>query len=209
MLCLANFVLSIMSIISYGRSVRSNPGIWKSVDWLTIVISLTLATNVTCTGLIAFRILRIHRRTAPLVVRVDGRHSGSITLTFLSVIVESAAIYTAMLVVTMILIRSQSFIFFIFIDCLPPTIGLVFSYIIIRVSRGTSYGDNGVESTNTVGHGQYRSNNRNFPSINTCSGGKTDIEVQIRMEQMTYMESVEIDGSSRDNESNVGKHAAA
>ncbi|KAJ7270006.1 hypothetical protein B0H12DRAFT_1093979, partial [Mycena haematopus] len=174
MLCLVNFTISILSIVSYAELDRSNPGIWESVDWLTIVISLTLSTNVICTGLISLRILQIYRRVARMVI--NGHRPTSIK--FLSVIVESAAIYTAVLVATMVVVRSQSFVFFIFIDCLSPTIGLVFSYIIIHVSRGTSYGD--TQNTNNLS-GQSLSNNRDFesrPSIGTRSGGKTEVQIR-------------------------------
>ncbi|KAF7376795.1 hypothetical protein MSAN_00096900 [Mycena sanguinolenta] len=50
-----------------------------------------------------------------------------------------AAIYTLVLVGALISNRANSFVNFVFFDCTPSTIGLVFSCIIIRVSRGTAY----------------------------------------------------------------------
>ncbi|KAF7367624.1 hypothetical protein MSAN_00825900 [Mycena sanguinolenta] len=223
LLCLANFIISVLSIVSYGELDHSNPSVWATDDWLTIIISLTLSTNVVCTGLISFRIMQIHRR----VVSMVSHTRRSLSMKFLSVIVESgpsfnftsiraftfnllkAAIYTAVLVATMIVIRSQSFVFFVFIDCLSPLIGLVFSYIIIRVSRGTSYGERTITSTS---QGHYPGNNRGFQTGPTLSapsrtGGGT--EVQIRLEQTTYR-SGQVDPFKPEDSSldSVGKYTA-
>ncbi|KAJ6459577.1 hypothetical protein C8R45DRAFT_1221320 [Mycena sanguinolenta] len=227
MLCLGNFIISVLSIVSYGELDRSNPSIWATNDWLTIIISLTLSTNVVCTGLISFRIIQIHRR----VVSIVAHTRRSLSMKFLSVIVESglffdfnsiraftftslkAAIYTAVLVATMIIIRTESFVFFVFIDCvskicpdlpmllyanvsvqLSPLIGLVFLYIIIRVSRGTSYGERTMGTT-SISQGHYRANNRDFqagPTIGAPSRSGGGTEVQIRLEQTTY-ESAQVD----------------
>ncbi|KAF7367636.1 hypothetical protein MSAN_00827200 [Mycena sanguinolenta] len=193
MLCLANFIISVLSIVSYGELDRSNPGIWASVDWLTIVISLTLSTNVICTW---SHFVPDHA-DPPSGCLYDRQYS------------SFPAIYTAVLVATMVVIRSQSFVFFVFIDCLSPLIGLVFSYIIIRVSRGTSYGESTMNTT-SISHLHYRGNNQDFesgPTISARSGGKT--EVQIRLEQTTYG-SAEVDSVKPEDASpnNIGKYTA-
>ncbi|KAF8168611.1 hypothetical protein K438DRAFT_1856313 [Mycena galopus ATCC 62051] len=180
-LCLADFILGIVAIVALSESGRSNAVVWTSVNWLIYVFAFTVSINVVCTGLISFRILAMHRRVARMVV--NGRTA---TLKIVSVIVESAAIYTAILLVTIAVVQTQNFAFFVVIDCLPPTIGLVFSHIIIRVSRGTSFGETTVNLNTTTTSQQYSSNHHDFrpgESIITRSGGKT--EVHIRLEQIT------------------------
>ncbi|KAJ6459593.1 hypothetical protein C8R45DRAFT_1109459 [Mycena sanguinolenta] len=205
MLCLAHFIVSVLSIVPYAVRERSNPDVWASVNGLTIMISLTLSTNVICTGLIVFRIMQIHRR---VVFMVANTHR-SVSMKFLSIVVESASIYTAALVATMIVLRSQSFVFFVFVDCLSPLIGLVFSYIIIRVSRGTSYGESTMNTT-SISEVHYRVNNRDSESgltISARSGRKT--EVQITLEQATHGSSEASSVKPEDSSpNNVGKYAA-
>ncbi|KAJ7311714.1 hypothetical protein DFH08DRAFT_973804 [Mycena albidolilacea] len=126
------------------------PAIWGNIvlKSLNLFLSLTLCTNIICTGLISFRILRIHYQVSPLIA------SGpSYTMRVMSTIVESAALYTFLLIGTLINNSVNSYINFILFNCTTPTIGLVFSYIIIRVSRGTSYGDTGI-SIGTMRLGQ-------------------------------------------------------
>ncbi|KAJ7725169.1 hypothetical protein B0H16DRAFT_1895180 [Mycena metata] len=118
--------------------------VFKIIEPYNVFIYLTLITNVLCTLLISYRILTI-RRSVSGSLRSDG-----ITSKIITVIVESAAMYTLLLIALLITNSTGSYILYILTDVLPPTIGLVFSYIIIRVSRGTSYGDDStrrVEST--------------------------------------------------------------
>ncbi|KAF7342909.1 hypothetical protein MSAN_02007300 [Mycena sanguinolenta] len=131
-LCLANFGSCFWVIIALSDlNMGLNPSVWHNVVYksINLFLSLTLCTNVICTALIAFRILRIHRQ-----------------LRWMS---TSAAIYTLLLIATLISNSVSSYVNFILFNCTPPTIGLVFSYIIIRVSRGTSCEENAT-STETM-----------------------------------------------------------
>ncbi|KAF7368467.1 hypothetical protein MVEN_00169900 [Mycena venus] len=137
LLVLANMVIGIFGIMA----LDSNTTLWSPVDWMNALISLTLCTNVICTGLISFQIIRVHRRIAWMASTDSSRD----TIRIVSIIVESAAVYTAMLAATLVVARLRGFGIFILVDCLSPTIltqndfkGLIFSSIIIRVSRGTS-----------------------------------------------------------------------
>jgi len=176
----ADFTLSILALIASGELASSNATVWGSIDWLPYALYLTLSLNVICTGLISFRILENHRRVAHVIVG----HSGGMKI--LSVIIESAAINTVVLVATVAVIRNQNFAFFVLIDCLSPLIGLVFSSIIIRVSRGTSYGER--RASTTTSSRQYRSHLRDLSgdNISTRSGGKNG--VQIKLERTTVNE---------------------
>ncbi|KAF8207409.1 hypothetical protein K438DRAFT_1962334 [Mycena galopus ATCC 62051] len=133
---LANFGVSVWSLYSV---VAFNPNtMFSEIAYaVDVIICLTLFTNVLCTGLISYRIFSIWRNVA-------GNFSGIITM-----IVESAAVYTLLLIAQLIANALGSFISVLLMALVPSTVGLVFSYIIIRVSRGSSYGDgpSGAQST--------------------------------------------------------------
>ncbi|KAJ6472478.1 hypothetical protein C8R45DRAFT_1077990 [Mycena sanguinolenta] len=139
-LCLANLGSSFWVIIALADLNKGlSPSVWHNVVYksINLFLSLTLCTNVICTALIAFRILRIHRD-----LRWMSSTGPTYTMRAVSIIVESAAIYTLLLVATLISNSVESYVNFVLFNCTPPTIGLVFSYIIIRVSRGTSCEEN-------------------------------------------------------------------
>ncbi|KAF8170518.1 hypothetical protein K438DRAFT_1982665 [Mycena galopus ATCC 62051] len=125
-LCIANLGSSVWVTLALSKLDTEGPSIWGNIVFksLNLFLSLSLCTNVICTGLISFRILSIRRR------QTSGLAGSSFMYTKkdISIIVESG--------------RVNSYINFVFFDCTPPTIntkGLVFAYIIIRVSKGTSY----------------------------------------------------------------------
>ncbi|KAJ7479333.1 hypothetical protein B0H11DRAFT_2233764 [Mycena galericulata] len=64
-----------------------------------------------------------------------------ISLSLATNLLCTATMYTLLLTGTLISEGLNSYVNYILFDCTPPTIGLVFSYIIIRVGRGTSYGE--------------------------------------------------------------------
>ncbi|KAJ7265704.1 hypothetical protein C8J57DRAFT_1330400 [Mycena rebaudengoi] len=103
-----------------------------------IFVILTLCTNIVCTGLISFRILQSYRHAAPVL---SGSSRRSESMRIVSLLIESAAINTLLLVGLLVSSRLNSTASYILNDCSSPTIGLVFSLIIVRVGRGTSYGE--------------------------------------------------------------------
>ncbi|KAJ6456429.1 hypothetical protein C8R45DRAFT_1110945 [Mycena sanguinolenta] len=137
LLCLANLGSSIWLMTALA-DLKFSPAVWRNIVFksMNLFLSLTLCTNIICTGLISFRILHIHNQVSCLETT-----SGTYSMRAVSAIVESAAIYTLVLVGALIGNTMNNYVNFVFFYCTPPTIGLVFSYIIIRVSRGTSYGD--------------------------------------------------------------------
>ncbi|KAF8138049.1 hypothetical protein K438DRAFT_1881014, partial [Mycena galopus ATCC 62051] len=187
MLCVANLGSSIWVTIALAKLDTEGPAIWGNIVFksLNLFLSLTLCTNIICTGLISFRILRIHRQLR-WISSVSGP---TYTMRVLSVIIESAAIYTLLLVGTLISNEASSYVNFVFFNCTPPTIGLVFSYIIIRVSRGTSYGEN--PATATVGTVHFRQGplTTNYELDQTPSGPVG--AVQVRLERETVADSDE------------------
>ncbi|KAJ7740306.1 hypothetical protein B0H16DRAFT_1757990 [Mycena metata] len=112
-----------------------------TVKPLDLFLSLTLCTNVICTGLISFRIWYIHRLVAQITISSEVR-----TLEVVSIIIESAAIYTLLLTTTLIIGRLNILLNFVLFACISPTIGVVFSYIIIRISHNTAYNDTSIST---------------------------------------------------------------
>ncbi|KAJ7027097.1 hypothetical protein C8F04DRAFT_1267385 [Mycena alexandri] len=92
--------------------------VFKIVQPFNIFIYLSLSTNVLL--LISYRIFSIRRNVAGIVSGGGAQISDDVTSKITTVIVESAAILS-------------SYVFYILTDMVPPTIGLVFSYIIIRL----------------------------------------------------------------------------
>ncbi|KAF7376691.1 Ras-domain-containing protein [Mycena sanguinolenta] len=137
LLCLANLGSSIWLMTALAH-LELSPAVWGNIVFksLNLFLAVTLCTNIICTALISFRILRIYHQVSGLEPT-----SGTYSMRAVSAIVESAAIYTLVLVGALVSNKINSYVNFVFFNCTPPTIGLVFSYIIIRVSRGTSYGD--------------------------------------------------------------------
>ncbi|KAK6980732.1 hypothetical protein R3P38DRAFT_3376649 [Favolaschia claudopus] len=182
LLSLANLGTGALVIAALIEAGDQNSAISSSkVDSLNAFISLSLCTNVVCTGLIAFRIVQVHRQVSWMVASNTRRSSESLRV--LSIIVESAAIYTLLLIATLITDHLDGFVSFILINCTPPTIGVVFSYIIIRVSRGTSYGENSITATSVSTLGA-RANTSTFGQSYTTRPGNRS-EVQINLEQTT------------------------
>ncbi|KAJ7021880.1 hypothetical protein C8F04DRAFT_1139644 [Mycena alexandri] len=192
-LCLANLGSSFWVTIALARLNTDGPEIWGNIVWksLNTFLSLSLATNIICTALISFRILQIHRQLTVNGMTNVGSRFG---IKLVSVIVESAAMYTLLLVGILISNSVDSFVNFVFFNCTPPTIGLVFSYIIIRVSRGTSYGDD-TDVPSTMDFGRPTTASERFElgrSENIRSGSQG--EVQVRLERDVHQHSEGVDG---------------
>ncbi|KAJ6506982.1 hypothetical protein C8R45DRAFT_1090631 [Mycena sanguinolenta] len=135
MLFVANCGSSIWLTVTLS-TVNTDTRDYIAIKPLDLFLSLTLCTNVICTGLISFRIWYIHRLIAQIIVPSEVR-----TPEVVSIIIESAAIYTLLLAATLTIDTFNILLDFVLFSCISPTIGLVFSYMIIRISRGTAYGD--------------------------------------------------------------------
>ncbi|KAJ7078773.1 hypothetical protein C8R44DRAFT_895836 [Mycena epipterygia] len=170
------------SLVIFNPATSS---VFSIVMPINVFIYLTLSTNVLCTGLISYRIFTIRRNVAGVLSSGAGRSDG-VTTKIISIIVESASIYTLLLIAQLIANNLGSYVTYILVDCTPATIGLVFSYIIIRVSRGSSYGD----TTGQVDTSRSRDRGNNFELSQTRNGRSgTRSEVQIKLERVTVQHS--------------------
>ncbi|KAJ7156517.1 hypothetical protein C8R43DRAFT_998235 [Mycena crocata] len=105
----------------------------KIVPWITAWISLTLATNVICTCLIAYRIIRSQH-----TVRKLNRVGNDRVSSTLIIIVESAAIYSVTLIALITSYLAGSNGQYVVIDVTISVIGITFTMILLRVSLGVS-----------------------------------------------------------------------
>ncbi|KAE9394428.1 hypothetical protein BT96DRAFT_998544 [Gymnopus androsaceus JB14] len=151
---------------------------------------LTLVLNLLNTGMIAYRIWSVRKGTH------NSRMVRSDMLTNLvTVLVESAAIYTVVLVVDIVLLVYGNALLLVFIDIQTPIIGIVFSNIIIRVTEGSAFGS----SSGTGGNG---SRDRvTWPRATIRSGGPVPTEINMQTIISTHSDRVE----AGDRESDIDK----
>ncbi|KAL0568328.1 hypothetical protein V5O48_013662 [Marasmius crinis-equi] len=97
-------------------------------SWIVSFFSLTLATNLICTTMVASRIWYINRATWKLTERSLNP--------VVMLVIESGAIYSATLITLLILYKAQSWFQYVLLDAISPIVGLVFSMIIVRIGLG-------------------------------------------------------------------------
>ncbi|RPD53076.1 hypothetical protein L226DRAFT_563981 [Lentinus tigrinus ALCF2SS1-7] len=101
--------------------------------WITATYSLTLATNLLTTVILALKIWQVARRSA--------RYLSESSLTpILHVIVESGAIYSITVAAALVAFLLKSNVVYVILDMISPIISIVFSMIIVRVSSNTESG---------------------------------------------------------------------
>ncbi|KAJ6576705.1 hypothetical protein DFH09DRAFT_366223 [Mycena vulgaris] len=98
--------------------------------WILSFFSVTLATNIICTGLVAFRLWDINRQVKEFS---ESNHSFN---PIILLVIESGAIYSATLMTLLILYKTESWFQYVLLDAVSPIVGLVFSMIIVRIGLG-------------------------------------------------------------------------
>lgn len=108
-----------------------------------IFAALTLALNLLNTGMIAYRIWTVRKSSqTSRTVKTDALTNMA------TLLVESAAIYTAVLVTDIIFLSLGNFLLLVFTDIQTPIIGIVFSNIIISVTQGSAFGASSTSGDN-------------------------------------------------------------
>ncbi|KAF5387573.1 hypothetical protein D9757_006589 [Collybiopsis confluens] len=199
-LVLANFAVMILSLLQM-RSVpdpmtQDNVMAYFSALGLSVkrFVIVTLVTNLICTALISFRIWNVRRR-----VSVNQRASNDSVAGLLSLLIESAGIYTAILIVHIVAISIKSYtLIFIFTTIQTPVIGIVFSGIIVSVAQGSAFGNtsavNSAERRVTTRPGRSRSNTATNPvrvpttgismqTVITTHRDNSDVETEVEAEE--------------------------
>ncbi|KZT64356.1 hypothetical protein DAEQUDRAFT_769764 [Daedalea quercina L-15889] len=98
--------------------------------WITAFFSMTFATNVICTALVAYRIWAINR--THLFFRYQDLRPVMV------LIVESGALYSATLLALLILYNVGSWFQYVVLDAVSSIVGIVFSVIMLRIATGVS-----------------------------------------------------------------------
>lgn len=100
----------------------------KLSQWIVAFFSMTLATNIICTALVAYRIWYINRRSISF-----SEHS---LRPIMLLVIESGAIYSVTLTTLLILYKAKSWFQYVLLDAVSPIVGLVFSMVIVRIGLG-------------------------------------------------------------------------
>ncbi|KAI0739193.1 hypothetical protein C8Q80DRAFT_1124551 [Daedaleopsis nitida] len=93
--------------------------------------AVTFAVNLLCAGMICWKIWRVHSQIPTEVARLGG----SPTAHVFEVIIQTAALYCAHLLVLVVTDRIGTNVFFVFLPPLPPVTALVFTVLIVRAHR--------------------------------------------------------------------------
>ncbi|KAG2109042.1 uncharacterized protein F5147DRAFT_693788 [Suillus discolor] len=137
LLFIADIAMGVLLVYTLSRVV---PGENVFADALSVRVKIfysnTLAMNVVCTSLIAFKILNIQKAITPF-----AKSGGDQVSRLVPIIVESASVYSILLMVMIGTCASGSPAMFIVLNSISPIIGIVFSSVIVRVGLGVSHGD--------------------------------------------------------------------
>ncbi|KAF9461634.1 hypothetical protein BDZ94DRAFT_1237508 [Collybia nuda] len=151
--------------------------------------AITLALTLVCTILIAYKLWSVQRSVRPtLSSGYTGGYAYNRLSQIATIIFESAAIYSTLLIVLIITDARGIEGFFVLLTMIPPFIGIVFSSIIVRSMNSPTPDVLGNTTTSTA-----RLRTRNWEADETAYG-RTSEGMQIRLETITETD------TSRDNE---------
>ncbi|TRM69886.1 hypothetical protein BD626DRAFT_563596 [Schizophyllum amplum] len=147
----------------------------------TAFCAFTLYTNLVSSCLIAYRIWSVRRDVQFLTANFTRDAVNSLV----TILLESALFYTALLALHIIFLAMGSLLMYVCTDMEAPTIGLVFSSIIIRVSEGTAHGN--TSSGGPTSGDASGSRGRTWTSgARTGANGVQTIDVAIKLETVTH-----------------------
>ncbi|KAH7099329.1 hypothetical protein BKA62DRAFT_314607 [Auriculariales sp. MPI-PUGE-AT-0066] len=174
---LANYALWKASITDPSSFALVNTG-------FEVCLAFTVACNGLCSILIAGLILYVRDKSGTNLTATDS------VSRIVSVMVESAAVYTMVLVAEIIAIVRKSPLTYFFINLMGPLVGLVFTYIIIRAARRSrswensdTYVSNGPDNASAA-QPQFRSlgASQRVRTLDTSRTGVGMVPVQIQLD---------------------------
>ncbi|KAI0761630.1 hypothetical protein BD413DRAFT_485645 [Trametes elegans] len=131
MLLLGSVVTGVGILYSFDKTVpQASIFVVQLNHWITAYFSMTFATNVICTALVAYRVWAINQK--PLSFMHNRLRSVMV------LILESGAIYSATLLALLILYNTDSWFQYVVLDAVSPIVGIVFSVIMLRIATGVS-----------------------------------------------------------------------
>jgi len=152
---------------------------------------VTLVLNVICSGLIAYHIWRIDAVRRRVDSEARARTGPSRLGRVVNVIVESAAVYCACLVVLIVTSAKSSDVMFTVLDMMPHLMAIIFSLIIVRVFRGTSFAT--TRRNDTSGLGTMRFGARTHQHTSNAMAQVQDPELLLKTQDAEAGHRVEVD----------------
>ncbi|KAK7028271.1 hypothetical protein R3P38DRAFT_2935081 [Favolaschia claudopus] len=136
--------------------------------WILSFFSLTLATNLICTILVASRIFYVNQLSKSFNVMSTSLRPVAL------LVIESGMVYSGTLMALLILYRAESWFQYVLLDAISPIVGLVFSMIIVRIGLGitTASGQTRHVSSSTIRFGS--TNEANNKPIRLGLRGRRD-----------------------------------
>ncbi|EJC97953.1 uncharacterized protein FOMMEDRAFT_137316 [Fomitiporia mediterranea MF3/22] len=125
---LALVVTCICLNVAFANAVehKNNMFARPTGQWITVWYALTLATNLSATALLAFRIWRVNRKAS-------GYRSQGRLASVLRIVIESGAIYSMTITAALITFATASPGVYVLLYMISPIISIVFNMIIVRV----------------------------------------------------------------------------
>ncbi|TBU32555.1 hypothetical protein BD311DRAFT_654485 [Dichomitus squalens] len=137
-LLVGSTVSGIGILYSFARVVpEANIFVKELQDWILSFFSLTLATNILCTGtfhltsLLGLVALRIWQMNRAIMNFVNHSYHPIIFL-----VLESGMVYSATLLTLLVLYKTGSWFQYVLLDAISSIVGLVFSMMIVRIGLG-------------------------------------------------------------------------
>jgi len=124
----AGILLAILAWLSSPQSPIENK-LFKPL--LNVALPVNVLQYIITTSLISFRLIRQHR--ASRASGIQPSHSRINLFHVVRIILESAAIYTVLLIVTIVFLSMRSRNFWILAGMNTPTVGIAFTLISIRI----------------------------------------------------------------------------
>lgn len=152
--------------------------------YTTALFSITTCYQVLTAGLIAYRLWDHHKDVSSAYIFPATRPRPLIRA--VAVIVESAAIYAATLVIILGLALSSSAPLFTFLDILPPLIGTVFALVIIRVSTS-------IRSIPSAGATTAGTTSAHFRTQYSRSGARATGVLEINLDRVVHRDPPDIE----------------
>ncbi|KAJ7648277.1 hypothetical protein DFH06DRAFT_1476323 [Mycena polygramma] len=138
--CIPGLLLLGTTAVGYGSIYivsRVQPGkpifLSNVAPWITSWFSMALVTNVACTGLIAYKIINTRQCVRGLGISIGVGRKDPLAESLI-VVVESAAIYSATLIVLLVSYVCGSNVQYVIIDLIIPVIAIAFTMILMRIT---------------------------------------------------------------------------
>ncbi|PFH53310.1 hypothetical protein AMATHDRAFT_171785 [Amanita thiersii Skay4041] len=173
-----------MSIWFTWSITEAEPGnsvlISSALDRSKYFFAATLAVNLLCTVLIAYRIWHIQR--AVTGYRLGQRRAQNA----LYIVLESAAIYTIVLVCLIGTACADSSTVFFFLNSLPPIIGAVFIFVILRSSSDIKRFN--TTTINSSSNSAFRRDTSRVPTNEMFNMKPVDPGVRVHLETFVHQD---------------------